>query len=289
MEGAYFVGRIELLKWLNDFLEASYKKVEEVCSGIAYLQIMDAIYPGKVPLAKVKWDAKTEYDYIANFTLLQTVFENVGLDKQMDIPKLTKGKFQDNLEFLQWMKRWFDMHYNSENPYPAAERRSQYSKGKSTTPRKTEGVPAVAKPSPSKPVTPKPAVGTPTSSATTKSRSTSSPATKPPPAATKKPAEAPKAAKEDSAKLQQLQKEIEELQATATQIQSDRDFYLSKLQTVEGLCKESEENDLGQKILEILYAKDEGAQEENQEVQEEELQEVQEEPEAEAAPEEETY
>ncbi len=28
---------------------------------------MDAIYPGKVPLGKVNFDAKTEYEYVANY------------------------------------------------------------------------------------------------------------------------------------------------------------------------------------------------------------------------------
>ena len=33
MDPAYFVGRIELLKWLNSFLSLQYSKIEEVCSG----------------------------------------------------------------------------------------------------------------------------------------------------------------------------------------------------------------------------------------------------------------
>jgi len=41
----------------------------------------------------------------------------------IDIARLVKGKYQDNLEFCQWMKRFFDIHYaNAE--YQAVERRN---------------------------------------------------------------------------------------------------------------------------------------------------------------------
>lgn len=42
--------------------------------------------------------------------------------KAVDVPKLVKGKYQDNLEFLQWMKRYFDLNY-SGGEYNAVERR----------------------------------------------------------------------------------------------------------------------------------------------------------------------
>lgn len=36
--------------------------------------------------------------------------------------KLVKAKYQDNLEFCQWIKRYFDLNYSGE-PYNAVERR----------------------------------------------------------------------------------------------------------------------------------------------------------------------
>jgi len=107
MDGAYFVGRVELLNWLNDFLQLDYKKVEQVSTGSAYCQLMDALYPGKIPLTKVNFNAKFEYEYLKNFNLLQEMFTKVGIDKRIDVNTLIKGKFQDNLEFLQWMKKIF--------------------------------------------------------------------------------------------------------------------------------------------------------------------------------------
>eukprot|EP01114_Cavostelium_apophysatum_P015191 TRINITY_DN4092_c0_g1_i2.p1 TRINITY_DN4092_c0_g1~~TRINITY_DN4092_c0_g1_i2.p1 ORF type:complete len:108 (-),score=25.91 TRINITY_DN4092_c0_g1_i2:91-414(-) len=94
MEGAYFVGRVELLNWLNDLLKLDYTKVEQTCTGAAHCQIMDAIYPGKVPLSKVKFDAKHEYEWVNNFKVLQNVFDKLGLDKFIDVQKMVKGKYQ---------------------------------------------------------------------------------------------------------------------------------------------------------------------------------------------------
>ena len=44
------------------------------------------------------------------------------MKKHIDVDKLIKAKYQDNLEFLQWMKKYFDMNYNGE-PYDALGRR----------------------------------------------------------------------------------------------------------------------------------------------------------------------
>eukprot|EP00274_Cyanoptyche_gloeocystis_P002484 CAMPEP_0196653450 /NCGR_PEP_ID=MMETSP1086-20130531/3074_1 /TAXON_ID=77921 /ORGANISM="Cyanoptyche gloeocystis , Strain SAG4.97" /LENGTH=361 /DNA_ID=CAMNT_0041984651 /DNA_START=54 /DNA_END=1139 /DNA_ORIENTATION=- len=124
MEGAYFVPRTELLKWLNDFFKVNYSKVEDVANGAIHCQIMDAIYPGKVPLSKVNFAAKHEYEFVKNYKVLQEVFEKQKIDRHIDVEKLIKAKYQDNLEFLQWMKRYFDLHHNAGVPYDAVERRS---------------------------------------------------------------------------------------------------------------------------------------------------------------------
>ena len=48
MEGAFFVGRTELLNWVNETLQLNVSKVEQCCTGAIYAQIIDAIHPGKV-------------------------------------------------------------------------------------------------------------------------------------------------------------------------------------------------------------------------------------------------
>ena len=45
MDPAFFVGKNELLTWLNELLQLNYTKVEQCANGAAYCQIMDALYP----------------------------------------------------------------------------------------------------------------------------------------------------------------------------------------------------------------------------------------------------
>ena len=37
-----------MLAWLNDCLDAQMAKIEEMCSGAAYCQFMDMLFPGKL-------------------------------------------------------------------------------------------------------------------------------------------------------------------------------------------------------------------------------------------------
>ena len=45
-----------------------------------YCQIVDSIF-GDVAMAKVKMQAKQEYEYLANFRVLQNSFKVHGIDK----------------------------------------------------------------------------------------------------------------------------------------------------------------------------------------------------------------
>lgn len=83
---------------------------------------MDAIYPGSFNLSKVKWGAKFDYEYVENYKVLQNAFDKNGIKKHIDVDKLVKAKYQDNLEFCQWIKRYFDLNYSGE-PYNALQRR----------------------------------------------------------------------------------------------------------------------------------------------------------------------
>ena len=114
MDGAFFVGRGELLSWLNEFLSVklfiSYlfqlglTKVEQCATGAVYCQILDSIYPGTVPLTKVKWSAKFDYEFVENYKVLQQGFAKNDMKKHIDVDKLVKAKYQDNLEFQDYAK-----------------------------------------------------------------------------------------------------------------------------------------------------------------------------------------
>ncbi len=47
MEGAYFVGRGELLTWINNLVGVNYTKIEQTASGAAHCIVLNSIYPGK--------------------------------------------------------------------------------------------------------------------------------------------------------------------------------------------------------------------------------------------------
>jgi len=64
------------------------------------------------------------HEYTPNYKILQQSFEKCGILKFVDVEKLQKGKPQDNLEFLQWIKRYYDIHYKVGTYYDAVERRN---------------------------------------------------------------------------------------------------------------------------------------------------------------------
>jgi hypothetical protein len=106
MDGAFFVGKNELLRWVNSIYKLNMGKIEQACTGALYCQIIDSIHPGKVKMHKINWKAKLEHEYIQNFKILQQAFTDCKISKNIEVEKLIKGKYQDNLEFLQWMKRY---------------------------------------------------------------------------------------------------------------------------------------------------------------------------------------
>jgi microtubule-associated protein, RP/EB family len=73
-------------------------------------------------MGKVKWNAKHDYEYVENYKVLQQSFSKNDIKRYIDVDKLIKAKYQDNLEFLQWMKRFFDIKYNGAD-YDAINRR----------------------------------------------------------------------------------------------------------------------------------------------------------------------
>ena len=107
MHEGYFVGRKELTAWVQQNFQPNFAKVEDCASGVVYCQIMDSIFPGVVPMGKVKMQAKTEVESIHNFKILQTTFSKKRVDRYIDVDKLSKRSFQTNMEFLQlpWRRR----------------------------------------------------------------------------------------------------------------------------------------------------------------------------------------
>ena len=61
---------------------------------------------GQVPLHRVNFSARTEYEKLQNLKILQDVFAKCDIKRAVDIKKLVNGKFQDNMEFCQWLKHF---------------------------------------------------------------------------------------------------------------------------------------------------------------------------------------
>lgn len=75
------LSRHDMLAWVNDCLQSSFTKIEELCTGAAYCQFMDMLFPGSVPLKRVKYRTNLEHEYIQNFKILQGGFKKMNVDK----------------------------------------------------------------------------------------------------------------------------------------------------------------------------------------------------------------
>merc|ERR1719357_708075 len=86
------------------------------------------LFPGCILLKKVKFNAKLEHEYIQNFKVLQASFKRMSVDKIVPVDRLIKGRFQDNFEFVQWFKKFFDANYDGA-PYDAVGARGNQGLG----------------------------------------------------------------------------------------------------------------------------------------------------------------
>jgi RP/EB family microtubule-associated protein len=108
MDAAYFLGRRELLDFFNELLNLNLTKIEQTASGAVACQLTDYIFPGSIPMSRVNWEAKSDYEFIQNYKLLQNAFNKHHVQRHVDVDRLIRAKYQDNLEFCQWLKAFFD-------------------------------------------------------------------------------------------------------------------------------------------------------------------------------------
>ncbi|GCB61726.1 microtubule-associated protein RP/EB family member 1-like isoform X2 [Scyliorhinus torazame] len=237
------LSRHEMLAWINDSLQLNYTKIEQLCSGTAFCQFMDMLFPTSVGLKKVKFQAKLEHEYIHNFKLLQAAFKKMAVDKIIPVDKLVKGKFQDNFEFVQWFKKFFDANYDGKDYDPIFARQ-----GQDAGPPPNHGDQSFNKP--------KKALGTGTT-VTQKVHPTQKVAAPKPVSATPK---RPATVGNGDAQVAELAQQINVLKITVEDLEKERDFYFGKLRNIELICQENEQDNepVVQRIVDILYATDEG-------------------------------
>ncbi|XP_022613929.1 microtubule-associated protein RP/EB family member 2 isoform X2 [Seriola dumerili] len=246
------MSRHDITAWVNDILCLNYTKVEQLSSGAAYCQFMDLLFPGCISLKKVKFQAKLEHEYIHNFKLLQASFKRMNVDKIIPVEKLVKGRFQDNLDFIQWFKKFFDANYDGKEYDPVAARQ-----GQDAIPPPDPGEQIFNLPKKSHHAASSPTAGASRSTATTPKSSTP---TSRPSSAKKIPATATpaKGEKELEAQVTHLTEQVNTLKLALEGVEKERDYYFSKLREVELLCQEQGEENAPfvERLMEVLYASD---------------------------------
>jgi len=130
MDQAYFVGRAELLDFFNTLLSLNLQKIEQTATGAVACQLTEYIFPGSIPMSRVNWEARSDYEYIANYKLLQNAFTKHNVQRHVDVNKLIRAKYQDNLEFCQWMKAFFDQTGAHRDEYDGKAVRARGKGGK---------------------------------------------------------------------------------------------------------------------------------------------------------------
>ncbi|XP_074544771.1 microtubule-associated protein RP/EB family member 2 isoform X2 [Halichoeres trimaculatus] len=253
------MSRHDITAWVNDILCLNYTKVEQLSSGAAYCQFMDLLFPGCISLKKVKFQAKLEHEYIHNFKLLQASFKRMNVDKIIPVEKLVKGRFQDNLDFIQWFKKFFDANYDGKDYDPVAARQ-----GQDAIPPPDPGEQIFNLPKKSHHAASSPTAGASRSSSTTPKSSTPtsrpSSAKKIPVAGAAAAAATPaKEEKELEAQVTHLTEQVNTLKSALEGVEKERDYYFSKLREVELLCQDQgEENGpFVERLMEVLYSSDE--------------------------------
>ncbi|KAI1161887.1 calponin homology domain-containing protein [Nemania serpens] len=186
-------------------------------------------------MSRVKFNVNGEWSYVQNFKILQNTFTKHHVDKPIPVEALTKCKMQDNLEFLQWTKKFWDQYFPGGD-YDAVARR----KGGTLPPsggaaaRATAGSAAASR----RGTTP-----------TTGSRL------------------GVKAGAGGGAASAALLQENATLKETVVGLERERDFYFSKLRDIELLIQQAVEEDpelekqedgLIKQIQAILYSTEEG-------------------------------
>jgi RP/EB family microtubule-associated protein len=272
MSGCYFIGRSELLEWINGLLAIDYDKVEDTANGAAFCQIIDAIHPGTVALGRVNFDAITEAEMVENYKVLQDAFQKNGITQHIDVVTLCKGRYMAALELFQWIHGYFEQMGGAPD-YDAAKRRKE-ARCKEPTSRgrpnkkpagmakRQGGIPLApaAKatraghvPNPVDVKKPEPAKVKPSKKA------------EPDPVKLQKPAKSsgappgpvPSGSDLAAKEAKKFRKEIEELKVEVEQMKQERDFYYEKLRKIEDYCQENENETHVKVVLEILYEPDE--------------------------------
>ncbi|OEU20585.1 hypothetical protein FRACYDRAFT_259593 [Fragilariopsis cylindrus CCMP1102] len=244
MDDAYFVGKSTLLTFFNELLDLNLTKIEQTATGAVACQLTDYIFPGSIPLSRINWEARSDYEYVSNYKLLQAAFTKHSVKRYVDVGKLIRAKYQDNLEFCQWMKAFYDQSGSRREGYDGRAIRAKGKGGKkydsvvikgATKPRVSTRRPQQQRPAPLK---------ASENNARPVNRSTN--------------VEAEKLKKLNT----EMESRISELETTVGDIEKERDFYFGKLRSIELFLQVKQDKqfegddmeDVTGNIFKVLYA-----------------------------------
>ncbi|PIA15041.1 hypothetical protein COEREDRAFT_45453 [Coemansia reversa NRRL 1564] len=237
--------RQELIAWVNGLLQTNYSKVEQLGSGAAYCQILDSIY-GDLRLERVKFNANQEYEYVENFKILQNAMTKHKISKPIDPTRLIKCRFQDNFEFLQWLKKHWESYYSGA-PYDAVGRRNGKPGGPVDSLRPMSSASS--------------SIGARATAMRPGSRTTGAGAA-------------------SAQQIQELNRQVADAKVLIETAERERDFYFQKLREIEVFIQQaeleagSESEKIAKHIQGILYSTDESATDDVDVVQDDEYNQV---------------
>ncbi|XP_037710397.1 microtubule-associated protein RP/EB family member 2 [Drosophila subpulchrella] len=103
--------RREILAWVNDNLNTSFMRLEDLCSGVQYCQMLHKLRPSAINLKKVIVNTRAQHEFVRNMKLLQRSLLKQGIEKQIPILRLVARGYRETLEFSQWFKAFYDRNY----------------------------------------------------------------------------------------------------------------------------------------------------------------------------------
>ena len=191
-------------------------------------------------MSRVKFNINSEYAYLENFKILSNTFRKHHVDRPLNTEQLVKCKMQDNLEFLQWTKRYWDQYYPG-GEYDALARRKATGPGATPAMAPSGARSSTSGAGPGAGAARRPVGGSQAGAPRTTSRQTGS----------------------GGGASTALQAKNTELVETVQGLERERDFYFSKLRDIELLIQqameadpalEEDEGSLLKQIQTILYS-----------------------------------
>lgn len=266
--GSNFIGRTELIEWVNQLLDLEYKKVEDTANGAAFCQIVDLIHPGTVPLGRVNFNADLPHESMENLKILQEAFMKNGIKEDIDVASLSKKRYVAALNLLQFLYQYYNQSAVPNDYNPKVRRQQCHCR--EPTPNRTRNS---GSPNRGVPVLTKTIKKLRLSSAINMNKNTNSPVnspktvkieTPPPkPSTPSSPSEIPQQPpnSKPNVDLQRLvvslQRSNKALKEEVKMMTEERDFYYEKLRKVEEFCQDNEDDVKYKMIIDILYETDE--------------------------------